>query len=144
MSKLGRLHVVTDTRPGRDALAVVAGVLAAGVDTIQVRVADAMSDRAAYELAGRILGLCRAHRATCLVNDRLHVALAVGATARTSVPTTRRSPRRILGPGAVLGATARDRRGHRGSGTGAAGGGTCGRYAGWSTTTSGPASRSSR
>lgn len=110
MSTIGRLHVVTDTRPGRDALAVVAVVLAAGADTIQVRVTDAMSDRAAYELAGRILELCRARGTTCLVNDRLHVALAIGAdgahVGADDLPVA--VARRILGPDAVLGATARD------------------------------------
>lgn len=110
MSTIGRLHVVTDTRPGRDALAVVAVVLAAGADTIQVRVTDAMSDRAAYELAGRILELCRERGATCLVNDRLHVALAIGAdgahVGADDLPVA--VARRILGPHAVLGATARD------------------------------------
>lgn len=110
MSLIGRLHVVTDTRPGRDALAVVAAALEAGVDTIQIRVTDEMSDRTAYELAGRILELCRRHGATCLVNDRLHIALAIGAdgvhVGADDLPVA--VARRLLGPDAIVGATARD------------------------------------
>lgn len=110
MPTVGRLHVITDTRPGRDVLGVVAAALAAGADTIQVRVPDDMPDRVAYELAGRVLELCRAHQATCLVNDRLHIALAVGAdgghVGADDLPVA--AARRILGPHAVLGATARD------------------------------------
>jgi thiamine-phosphate pyrophosphorylase len=110
MPAVGRLHVVTDSRPGRDALAVVAAVLAAGGDTIQVRVPDEMTDRAAYELSGAMLELCRRHGATCLINDRLDVALAVGAdgahVGADDLPVA--AARRILGPQAVLGATARD------------------------------------
>jgi len=102
--------VITDARPGRDVLGVVAAALAAGADTIQVRVPDDMPDRVAYELAGRVLELCRAHQATCLVNDRLHIALAVGAdgghVGADDLPVA--AARRILGPHAVLGATARD------------------------------------
>ena len=50
MPPIGRLHLITDTRPGRDALAVVAAGIAAGADTIQVRVPDDATDRDAYEL----------------------------------------------------------------------------------------------
>jgi thiamine-phosphate pyrophosphorylase len=110
MPPIGRLHLITDARPGRAALAVVAAALAAGADTVQVRVPDATSDREAYELAGRVLRLCRDNGATCLVNDRLHIALAVGAdgghVGADDLPVA--AARRILGPGAVLGATARD------------------------------------
>jgi thiamine-phosphate pyrophosphorylase len=75
-----------------------------------VRVADDTCDREAYELARRVLALCRPYGATCLVNDRLHVALAVGADGGhvgaddLPVPVARR----VLGAGAVLGATARE------------------------------------
>lgn len=110
MRPLGRLHVITDTRPGRDALAVVAAALAAGAPVIQVRVADATSDREAYEFAGRVKELTDRHRATCLVNDRLHIALAVGAdgahVGAEDLPVA--AARRVLGPAAVLGASCRD------------------------------------
>jgi thiamine-phosphate pyrophosphorylase len=110
MPPIGRLHLITDTRPGRDVLAVVAAGLAAGADTVQVRVPDEASDRQAYELASRVLELCRAHGVTCLVNDRLHVALALradgGHVGAHDLPVA--AARRVLGPAAVLGATARD------------------------------------
>ncbi|MEV0604987.1 thiamine phosphate synthase [Polymorphospora rubra] len=111
MPSLGRLHLVTDTRPGRDPLAVVQAALSvAGAElVVQVRVEDVASDREAYDLAGRVAGLCAAAGATCLVNDRLHVALAVGAAGghvgALDLPVD--AARRVLGPDAVLGATAR-------------------------------------
>jgi thiamine-phosphate pyrophosphorylase len=81
---LGRLHLITDTRPGRDPIAVVRAALRAGLDTgslpvIQLRVEDTMTDRDAYDLAVRVGELCRETGATWLVNDRLDVALAAGA-----------------------------------------------------------------
>lgn len=110
MGSIGRLHLVTDASAGRDVPATVAAALAGGVDTVQVRVGPEVSDRAAYELAGVVLGLCRAAGVTCLVNDRLHVALAVGAdgghVGETDLPVA--VARAVLGPHAVLGATARD------------------------------------
>ncbi|MCW2638477.1 MAG: thiamine-phosphate pyrophosphorylase [Dactylosporangium sp.] len=110
MPPIGRLHLITDARPGRATLAVVATGLAAGADTIQVRVPDATSDREAYELAARVLRMCRDSGAACLVNDRLHVALAVGAdgghVGADDLPV--HAARTVLGPHAILGATARD------------------------------------
>jgi thiamine-phosphate pyrophosphorylase len=89
---------------------VVAAALAAGADTIQVRVPDATTDRDAYELATRVAQLCKTHGVPCLVNDRLHIALAVGAdgghVGADDLPVS--VARRILGPHAILGATARD------------------------------------
>jgi thiamine-phosphate pyrophosphorylase len=110
MPPIGRLHLITDARPGRATLAVVAAGLAAGADTIQVRVPDATSDREAYELAARVLRMCRDSGAACLVNDRLHVAVAVGAdgghVGADDLPVP--AARTVLGPHAILGATARD------------------------------------
>nr|BFE66080.1 hypothetical protein GCM10020063_106060 [Dactylosporangium thailandense] len=107
---LGRLHLVTDTRPGRNALEVVAAALRAGFDTVQVRPEDALTDREAFELTVRVLAMCRELGRTCLVNDRLHLALAAGAdgghVGADDLPVA--AARRILGPHAILGATARD------------------------------------
>ena len=116
MPSLGRLHLITDTRPGRDPLAVVRAALAvARADlVVQVRVEDAATDREAYDLARRVLALCAPYGATCLVNDRLHVALAVGAAGghvgADDLPVA--AARRVLGPTAVLGRH-RPRAGHR-------------------------------
>lgn len=107
---IGRLHLITDTRPGRDALAVVAAALAAGAPVVQVRVADTATDRDAYELAVRVRAQCDKYRATCLVNDRLDVAVAAGAggahVGADDLPVA--AARRVLGPAAILGATCRD------------------------------------
>ncbi|GLY23326.1 thiamine phosphate synthase [Micromonospora sp. NBRC 101691] len=112
MPSMGRLHLVTDTRPGRDPLAVVRAALGvAGSElVVQVRVEDSATDREAYDLTCRILDLCGPVGATCLVNDRLHVALAAGAAGghvgADDLPVG--AARRVLGPDAVLGATARE------------------------------------
>ncbi|MET8909867.1 thiamine phosphate synthase [Micromonospora sp. NPDC004551] len=112
MPSLGRLHLITDTRPGRDPLAVLRAALpvARAELVVQVRVEDDATDREAYELAHRVVGLCRPYGATCLVNDRLHVALAVGAAGghvgAEDLPVA--AARRVLGADAVLGATARE------------------------------------
>jgi thiamine-phosphate pyrophosphorylase len=107
--RLGRLHLITDARPGRDALAAVRAALAVGTPVVQVRVADSATDRDAYDLATRVVALCAGHGATCLVNDRLHVAVAAGAdgghVGALDLPVD--AARRVLGPDALLGATAR-------------------------------------
>lgn len=104
MEPLGRLHIITGS------LAVAQPALSAGAQVIQVRVADSTTDREAYELAGRIRELCHSYGATCLVNDRLDVALATGAdgahVGEHDLPVE--ASRQVLGPQAVLGATARD------------------------------------
>lgn len=115
MSVLGRLHLITDSRPGRDTLGAVRATLRAGSDSgsapvIQVRVEDDVTDRDAYHLATEVVALCREAGATCLVNDRLHIALAVGAAGghvgAEDLPVD--AARTVLGPAALLGATARD------------------------------------
>ncbi|WP_200206295.1 thiamine phosphate synthase [Micromonospora coerulea] len=112
MPSLGRLHLITDTRPGRHPLAVLRAALpVAGPElVVQVRVEDDATDREAYELARRVVALCAPYGATCLVNDRLHVALAVGAAGghvgADDLPV--RAARRVLGSTAVLGATTRE------------------------------------
>lgn len=107
---IGRLHVITDSRPGRDALAAVGAALAAGAPVVQVRVAGTTTDREAYDFAVRVRARCDEFGATCLVNDRLDVALAAGAAGAhvgaDDLPVA--VARRLLGPAAVLGATCRD------------------------------------
>lgn len=75
-----RLIVITDpelARP-RSVLEVVAAALAAGAPAVQVR-AKGASARELLELGRQILPLARQHRALLFVNDRLDVALALGA-----------------------------------------------------------------
>ncbi|MFD0787859.1 thiamine phosphate synthase, partial [Micromonospora azadirachtae] len=56
MPSLGRLHLITDTRPGRDPLTVVrAALTVARADlVVQVRVEDSATDRETYDLARRV------------------------------------------------------------------------------------------
>ncbi|MEV6601234.1 thiamine phosphate synthase [Actinoplanes sp. NPDC051346] len=112
-----RLHVITDARPGRDPLGVVTAAVAAAVRlgladrlAIQVRVEDDTTDRLAFALTTEILDQCRPAGVLCLVNDRLHVALAADAdgahVGADDLPVA--LARKVLGPGTVLGATCRD------------------------------------
>ena len=106
---LGRLHVITDHRPGRDPATVVPAALDGGADVIQVRV-KGWTDRELLDLASRVVAWCAPYGATCLVNDRVDVALAVGAAGvhlgADDLPVA--TARRLLGPDAVVGGTARD------------------------------------
>jgi len=107
--ELGRLHVITDTRPGRDPLGVVTAALGAGAPVIQLR-AKELPDQEAYELGSRVAGECAARAACFIVNDRVDLALAVGADGvhvgaeDLPVPVVRD----LIGDRRVLGATARD------------------------------------
>jgi len=124
--RLPRLHVITDTRAAvaptaaeadstgaaarqRDPLRVVAAALAAGARLIQVRPEDHYTDRAAFDLAAAVAALCDAHGAVCLVNDRVHIAQAVGADGvhlgAEDLPLD--AARRLL-PAAIIGGTCRD------------------------------------
>jgi thiamine-phosphate pyrophosphorylase len=106
---LGRLHVLTDTRSGRDTVAVVTAALSAGAPVVQVRAKDG-TDRDLFDLAERVVRLCDEAGALCLVDDRVDVALAVGAggthLGARDLPLA--AARRIAGPDHVLGGTARD------------------------------------
>ena len=106
---IGRLHVITDTRAGRDPLTVVDAALRAGAPAVQVRGKD-LTDRELYELTCRVAERCAAHGATCVVDDRVHVAQAAGVAGvhvgDHDLPVD--AVRGLLGPEAVLGATARD------------------------------------
>lgn len=101
--RVGRLHVITDR------LDVASAALGAGAPVVQVRV-KGRSDREAYDLVCRVRDAAAHTGATVLVNDRVHVALAAGVdgahVGADDLPVE--AARRILGPGAVLGGTARD------------------------------------
>lgn len=117
MLPLGRLHVITDTRRGRDPLPVADAALAAGAPVIQLRVEDDVTDRQAYSWALRLAAACREAGATLLVNDRIHVACAVTAALPGGPPAGAHvgaddlpvhAARAVLGAAPVLGGTARD------------------------------------
>jgi thiamine-phosphate pyrophosphorylase len=74
-----QLHLITDARLSRSALlASVAAAAEAGVDWVHVR-DPAASARALAALAQEVIAVCRPRRVRVAVNDRLDVALAVGA-----------------------------------------------------------------
>jgi thiamine-phosphate pyrophosphorylase len=103
-----RLHLITDTRDGRDCLPVVEAALAAGLRCVQVR-DKTHTDRWLYELVRRVREVAAPYDATVLVDDRADIALATGAdgvhVGADDLPVT--DVRRLLGPDAVVGATAR-------------------------------------
>ncbi|HEX2143861.1 MAG TPA: thiamine phosphate synthase [Glycomyces sp.] len=122
-TRLPRLHVITDTRgpvaldrsgvvppPQADPLVVVAAALAAGARLIQVRPEDHYNDRAAFDLATAIALLCDEYGAMCLVNDRVHIAQAVGADGvhlgAEDLPID--AARRLLPAASIIGGTSRD------------------------------------
>lgn len=112
-TRLPRLHVITDTRrleAQPDPLAVVETALIAGARLVQVRPEDHYTDREAFDLATAIAALCGQYGAACLVNDRVHLALAVGADGvhlgADDLPID--AARCILPAASIIGGTARD------------------------------------
>ncbi len=105
----GRLHVLTDARSGRRPLEVVQAALAGGAPVVQVR-AKGLTDRDLYDFALRVVALCAAAGATCLLDDRVDVALAVGAagTHLGAHDLPMAAARRVGGPAHRLGGTARE------------------------------------
>jgi thiamine-phosphate pyrophosphorylase len=108
-SMLDGLHLLTDVRGGRDALGVVAAAVAAGAPVVQVRAKDC-TDRVLYDFAGRVMAICSAHGTTCIVNDRVDVACAIGAQGThlgaEDLPIA--AVRHVGGPEHLIGGTARD------------------------------------
>jgi thiamine-phosphate pyrophosphorylase len=106
---IGRLHVLTDARAGRDAVAVAARAVEAGAPVVQLRV-KGCTDRELYELGTRLMAVCTRHGATCVVNDRVDIALAIGAhgTHLGADDLSVAAVRRVAGPGHLVGGTARE------------------------------------
>jgi thiamine-phosphate pyrophosphorylase len=104
-----RLHVIVDVSPADDGLALAQAVLAAGAPAVQAR-AKAGTDRQRLALVAAVARACADHGATCLVDDRVDLALAVAAGGwhggADDVPVD--VARRLLGSGALVGGTARD------------------------------------
>ncbi len=96
-----RIHVITDT------IDVVRGV--AGLADVAVQIRVKSTDAAAYALVVEAVAICRPAGTPVLVNDRVGVALAAGAdgvhVGADDLPVD--AVRRVLGPGAVVGATCR-------------------------------------
>jgi thiamine-phosphate pyrophosphorylase len=106
---LGRLHVITDARAGRDALGVAERALAAGAPVVQLRI-KGRSDREVYDMGVRLMAACARHGATFIVNDRVDIALAIGAhgTHLGADDLSVTAVRRVAGPSHLIGGTARE------------------------------------
>lgn len=99
------LYLIVDAKTP---LHLVEKLLDAGVGTIQLR-EKTLSPGLQVPVARQLLRLCRAKGALFLVNDHVDVALAVGADGvhigQDDMPVS--EARLLLGPDAVIGATAR-------------------------------------
>lgn len=110
MTRLGRLHVITDetlqSRFSHGELAQLA--IEGGADTIQYREKRSFSTRHLVAAATQVAEVCRAAGVGCIVNDRADVAFAVGATGvhvgREDLEA--HQVRRLLGGGFLIGGTA--------------------------------------
>jgi thiamine-phosphate pyrophosphorylase len=100
------LCLVTDRKltQGRDLCAVVEQALDGGVRAIQLREKD-LGGKELFELADKISVLCRRYNAQLFINDRIDVALAVGAAGvqlgKTSLATE--TARTLLGADKLIG-----------------------------------------
>ncbi|MFN8545970.1 MAG: thiamine phosphate synthase [Candidatus Binatia bacterium] len=101
-----RLLLVTDRHAtgGRDLLAIVTAALDAGLPAVQLREKD-LSGRSLTALAERLRTVTARTGALLIVNDRVDVALAVGADGvhlgSGSLPVA--IARRLVGPGPLIG-----------------------------------------
>jgi thiamine-phosphate pyrophosphorylase len=109
---LGRLHVITDeSRPTRFSHSDLARLaVAGGADVVQFREKRERSTAELVALARTVSERCRERGAACIVNDRADVALEAGARG-VHVGRADLAPgeaRRLLGAGAIIGATVHD------------------------------------
>ncbi len=104
---LRRCHLYLVTSPVDGLEAVVAAALAAGLRLVQYRAKpDApLDDRSRFEQASALRQLCHRHGALFLINDRIDLALAVGADGvhlgQGDLPPS--VARRLLGPDRLIG-----------------------------------------
>ena len=101
-----RLYLVTDRQhtAGRRLVDVVEQALRGGVDAVQLREKD-LGAGELLALGRELLGLCRRYGARLLLNDRVDIALAIGADG-VHLPADSFAPgdaRHLLGPRAVIG-----------------------------------------
>src|SRR2546423_547549 len=79
---LGRLHLVTDCRPGRDPVAVVRAGLSVGVPVVQVRVA------AAVDVPVIAIGAVTAERIPALLDAGAYGVAVVSAVSGAADPAS--------------------------------------------------------
>ena len=110
MKQVGRLHVITDEvlQDQFTHAELAAAAAAGGADVIQYREKRSISTREMIRVAGLMSLACQDLGASLLIDDRVDVAAAVGATAvhlgREDLPPD--VARQILGPDAIIGGTA--------------------------------------
>ncbi|WBW49780.1 hydroxyethylthiazole kinase [Peptoniphilus equinus] len=103
------LYLITDNRLFQgDLLSAVEAALQGGVSLVQLR--DKSSDtRDITAVAKALLTLCRRYDVPLLIDDRVDVAMAVGADGvhlgQKDLPVA--AARKLLGPDAIIGATAK-------------------------------------
>ncbi|HKA03870.1 MAG TPA: thiamine phosphate synthase [Acidimicrobiales bacterium] len=102
-TRLGRLHVIVDS------VGLAEAALDGGAPVLQARL-KGLTDRARYEVTVEIAELCAERGALCIVNDRVDVAVAVGAAGvhvgADDLPVD--AVRRVVGEMFVVGGTARN------------------------------------
>jgi thiamine-phosphate pyrophosphorylase len=109
MKNIGRFHVLTDTLlQGRFShVELTAMALSGGADIIQFR-AKSGSTREMIDMAGQMKILCKEYGVPLIINDRIDIALAVGADGvhlgQDDFPIP--LARKLLGPDAIIGGSA--------------------------------------
>lgn len=109
MAGLQGLYVITDARlcPGRTHVEIARAAVEGGAPIVQLRDKET-PDREFYETALEIMKLARAAGVMFMVNDRVHIAAAVGAdgvnVGQSDMPVG--AVRKVLGPGAIIGVSA--------------------------------------
>lgn len=110
LKSVGRLHVITDEvlQDRLTHVELAAAAAAGGADVIQYREKRQLSTKEMMRVAVLMSLACREFGTTMLIDDRVDVAAAVGATAvhlgREDLPPY--VARQILGPDAIIGGTA--------------------------------------
>jgi thiamine-phosphate diphosphorylase len=103
------LYVITDSelRPGRSHADIASAAVTGGARIVQIRDKTA-SDRAFYEAALEVRRITAEVKALMFVNDRVHIAAAVGAdgvnVGQSDMPAY--AARKVLGPKAIIGVSA--------------------------------------
>ncbi len=109
-ARIGRLHAITDTQMQRryTHAELAERAIAGGADTVQYR-SKSTDIRLMIAEASEVGDVCRRAGVPFIVNDRLDLALAVGADGvhlgREDMPIA--FARRILGSGMIIGGTIR-------------------------------------
>lgn len=107
MSKISRLHYITQALPGSTHAQLAERACAGGVDWVQLRLKQA-SDQQWQQEARDTLAVCRQYGARLIINDNVELALTLDADGvhlgKTDMPPAQ--ARQLLGPGKIIGGTA--------------------------------------